>query len=259
MIKQVFDNLKSRNLTGFIPYIVGGYPDNKVFAESLEQLDILGADMIEIGVPFSDPIAEGKVIEKAHHESIKQNFKISELLSLITKFKKKSNTPIILMGYTNSFIQPSIGEFCKNAKSSGVDGFLIVDLPNTESSIFSTIHQHNLETIQLIAPTSSEENIMYGLKNNPSIIYYITQRGVTGLSNIDMNEVSEKINFLRSITDIPVITGFGIKSETQVNQFKNLTDGIVIGSGIVEKLSVTNPNKKLQVYLKPIIEAIKNE
>ena len=187
MINKTFRSFQQNKSTGFIPYIVGGHPNESIFLQSLNLLDQMGADMIEVGVPFSDPIAEGKTIEQAHHYSLQNNFKIDELLSIIQNFRKHSKTPIILMGYTNSFIQPSIDNFCKNAKDVGINGFLIVDLPYSETEIINTIHKHSLETIQLIAPTSSKENIELGLSNNPSLIYYITQRGVTGLSNINMS------------------------------------------------------------------------
>ena len=258
MINKTFRSFQQNKSTGFIPYIVGGHPDNSTFLQSLNLLDQMGADMIEVGVPFSDPIAEGKTIERAHHYSLQNNFKIDELLSIIQNFRKHSKTPIILMGYTNSFIQPSIDNFCKNAKDVGINGFLIVDLPYSETEIINTIHKHSLETIQLIAPTSTKENIELGLSNNPSLIYYITQRGVTGLSNINMSEVKTKIDELRAITNTPIITGFGIKSENQAQQFKDYSEGIVIGSAIVEKLSGPDPIDNLQIYLEPIIKAIKN-
>ena len=132
MIVDVFKNFQKNNKTGFIPYLVAGYPNNKVFEEALYLLDDLGSDMIEIGIPFSDPIAEGKTIEYAHHKSLENGFNYDDLFKITRKFKDKSNTPIIAMGYTNSFINPSPEDFSKNLELANFDGILVVDLPYQE-------------------------------------------------------------------------------------------------------------------------------
>ena len=200
MIVDVFKNFQKNNKTGFIPYLVAGYPNNKVFEEALYLLDDLGSDMIEIGIPFSDPIAEGKTIEYAHHKSLENGFNYDDLFKITRKFKNKSNTPIIAMGYTNSFINPSPEEFSKNLELANFDGILVVDLPYQEKEILECYKKNNLEFIQLIAPTSKNKTISESIKNDPSLIYYITQRGVTGLNNIDFSEVILKLKNIRTIT-----------------------------------------------------------
>ncbi len=259
MIVDVFKNFQKNNKTGFIPYLVAGYPNNKVFEEALYLLDDLGSDMIEIGIPFSDPIAEGKTIEYAHHKSLENGFNYDDLFKITRKFKDNSNTPIIAMGYANSFINPSPEDFSKNLELANFDGILVVDLPYQEKEILECYKKNNLEFIQLIAPTSKNKTISESIKNNPSLIYYITQRGVTGLNNIDFSEVILKLKNIRTITDTPMITGFGIRNPDQVRRFKEYTDGIVVGSFLIEKFLSSNPLREISDSIKPLINELKNE
>tara|TARA_B100000674_G_C37652016_1_gene828393 strand:+ start:9 stop:788 length:780 start_codon:yes stop_codon:yes gene_type:complete len=259
MIADLFSNFQKNNRTGFIPYLVAGYPNNKLFEETLYLLDELGSDLIEIGIPFSDPIAEGKTIEYAHHKSLESGFNYEDLFKITREFKEKSNTPVIAMGYTNSFINPSPKEFSKKLKLAKFDGILVVDLPYQEKEILDYYKHANLEFIQLIAPTSKNKTIIESVKNEPSLIYYITQRGVTGLNNIDFSEAIIKLKNIRKITDTPIITGFGIREPEQVRKFKNYTDGIVVGSFLIEKFSSSNSIREISNSIKPLIDELKNE
>ena len=259
MISDRFKELRKHNFTGFVPYLVANYPNKDIFDEALVTLSNMGADLIEIGIPFTDPIAEGKTIESAHHTSLKNGFNLTNFFNQIKSFKTRFDTHIVAMGYANSFLNPSIEEVSKKSRDAGFDGFLIVDMPYEETDTFKSIKDHDLEFIQLVAPTSTPENIKKGLGNNPSLIYYITQRGVTGANNLDLKEVQNNLKDLQKITDVPIITGFGIKSSKHVNAFKDYTDGIVIGSALIECLEDTNPIKSMRDFLAPILEELKNE
>ena len=257
MIKNKFINLSRTNKTGFIPYLVAGHPNNKVFSEALYMLAELGADLIEIGIPFSDPIAEGKIIENAHHNTLDQGFILEETCEIVQDFKKQFNTPVIAMGYTNSFINPNSEDVSKLLANHGFNGVLIVDLPSSETKIIKSFQIQNLEIIQLVAPTTKETSIKNYLLTEPALIYYITQRGITGASNLNIKEISTKLCALKALTETPVVTGFGIKTVEHVKELKPFTDGIVIGSPIVEKIANDLTLKELNNYLKPLVDAIK--
>ena len=247
------------NKTAFIPYLVAGHTNNEVFTAALQLLDDLGADLIEIGIPFTDPIAEGKIIESAHHHALKNNFKLDDLCKIVNKFRSNSDTPVIAMGYTNSFINPSSNQVAKKLSENGFNGVLIVDLPASETSIIHSFKDEGLEIIQLIAPTTQLNLIESFLDNDPALIYYITQRGITGSNNLNLTEISQKLNSLKNLTNKPVVTGFGIKTEKDINDLKGLSDGIVIGSPIVEKINADPSLIELKKYVEPIVKAIKNE
>ena len=257
MINRTFENIKTNKLTGFVPYIVAHYPNRDIFKEALTLLADLNADVIEIGIPFTDPIAEGKIIENAHHKVLEDNFNISNLLDDVKDFKTKYDIPLIAMGYTNSFINPDQESFCQNAKNSGFDGFLIVDMPYVEHEMIDIIKKNNLEFVQLLAPTSTDQTIINCLANEPAMVYYITQRGVTGSGNLDYAEITENLKVIRNQINVPLVTGFGIRTTEHVKQFKSFTDGIVIGSSIVDILSNSNPITRLENYISPIIKEIK--
>ena len=245
------------NQTAFIPYLVAGHTSNEVFSAALRFLSDVGADLIEIGIPFTDPIAEGKIIESAHHYALKHNFVLDDICQIVKDFKTYSDTPVIAMGYTNSFINPSSEHIASKLSECGFNGVLIVDLPASEKSIINSFKDKQLNFVQLIAPTTELSLIEDYLENDPALIYYITQRGITGSNNLNLVEISEKLGEIKKLSNKPVVTGFGIKTVEDVENLKTLTDGIVIGSPIVEKISLDPSLTELKKYVEPIVEAIK--
>ena len=245
------------NQTAFIPYLVAGHTSNEVFSAALRLLSDVGADLIEIGIPFTDPIAEGKIIESAHHHALKNNFVLDDICQIVKDFKTYSDTPVIAMGYTNSFINPSSEHIASKLFECGFNGVLIVDLPASEKSIINAFKDKQLNFVQLIAPTTELSLIEDYLENDPALIYYITQRGITGSNNLNLVEITEKLGEIKKLSNKPVVTGFGIKTVEDVENLKTLTDGIVIGSPIVEKISLDPSLTELKKYVEPIVEAIK--
>jgi len=245
------------NQTAFIPYLVAGHTSNEVFSTALRFLSDVGADLIEIGIPFTDPIAEGKIIESAHHHALKHNFVLDDICQIVKEFKTYSDTPVIAMGYTNSFINPSSEHIATKLSECGFNGVLIVDLPASEKSIINSFKDKQLNFIQLIAPTTELSLIEEYLENDPDLIYYITQRGITGSNNLNLVEISEKLGEIKKLSNKPVVTGFGIKTVEDVENLKTLTNGIVIGSPIVEKISLDPSLTELKKYVEPIVKAIK--
>ena len=245
------------NQTAFIPYLVAGHTSNEVFSTALRFLSDVGADLIEIGIPFTDPIAEGKIIESAHHHALKNNFFLDDVCQIVKEFKTYSDTPVIAMGYTNSFINPSSEHIATKLSECGFNGVLIVDLPASEKSIINSFKDKQLNFVQLIAPTTELSLIEDYLENDPALIYYITQRGITGSNNLNLVEISEKLGEIKKLSNKQVVTGFGIKTVQDVENLKTLTDGIVIGSPIVEKISLDPSLTELKKYVEPIVKAIK--
>ena len=245
------------NQTAFIPYLVAGHTSNEVFSAALRLLSDVGADLIEIGIPFTDPIAEGKIIESAHHHALKHKFVLDDICRIVKEFKTYSDTPVIAMGYTNSFINPSSEHIASKLSECGFNGVLIVDLPASEKSIINSFKDKQLNFVQLIAPTTELSLIEDYLENDPALIYYITQRGITGSNNLNLVEISEKLGEIKKLSNKQVVTGFGIKTVQDVENLKTLTDGIVIGSPIVEKISLDPSLTELKKYIEPIVEAIK--
>ena len=177
------------NQTAFIPYLVAGHTSNEVFSKALRLLSDVKADLIEIGIPFTDPIAEGKIIESAHHHALKHNFVLDDICQIVKEFKTYSDTPVIAMGYTNSFINPSSEHIASKLSECGFNGVLIVDLPASEKSIINAFKDKQLNFVQLIAPTTELSLIEDYLENDPAFIYYITQRGITGSNNLNPVEI----------------------------------------------------------------------
>ena len=245
------------NQTAFIPYLVAGHTSNEVFSAALRLLSDVGADLIEIGIPFTDPIAEGKIIESAHHHALKHKFVLDDICRIVKEFKTYSDTPVIAMGYTNSFINPSSEHIASKLSECGFNGVLIVDLPASEKSIINSFKDKQLNFVQLIAPTTELSLIEDYLENDPALIYYITQRGITGSNNLNLVEISEKLGEVKKLSNKQVVTGFGIKTIEDVENLKTLTDGIVIGSPIVEKISLDPSLTELKKYVEPIVKAIK--
>ena len=243
--------------TAFIPYLVAGHTSNEVFSAALRLLSDVGADLIEIGIPFTDPIAEGKIIESAHHHALKHNFVLDDICQIVKEFKTYSDTPVIAMGYTNSFINPSSEQIASKLSECGFNGVLIVDLPASEKLIINAFKDKQLNFVQLIAPTTELSLIEDYLENDPALIYYITQRGITGSNNLNLVEISEKLGEIKKLSNKPVVTGFGIKTVEDVENLKTLTNGIVIGSPIVEKISLDPSLTELKKYVEPIVKAIK--
>ena len=257
MIKAVFKKFIASEETGFVPYIVAGHPTNEIFKQALHKLDELGADLIEIGIPFTDPIAEGKTIEKAHHDVLKNDFSLNQICEITKEFKKRTKTPIIAMGYTNSFINPSANAVANLLSKSGFSGVLIVDLPTTETDILKTFKQADLEIISLVAPTTRLNSNKKTLIKHADLIYYITQRGITGANNLNNEEILDKISEIRNITDTPIITGFGINSVEHIHKLKNYVDGIVVGSSIVKCIEEDYSLASLIEYVKPLSKSTK--
>ncbi len=258
-IEKKLKELSQDNQKAFVGYIVAGDPDLETSLELMHLSVDSGVDILEIGVPFTDPIAEGPTIQQAHDRSLENETNLQKIIDLICKFREKdTNTPIILMGYINNFLMYK--DLINRSHELGVDGVLVVDIPGELSLEDYGIDNQDLDIISLVSPTTSKERVKEIVKNSTGFIYYVTLRGVTGSSNLDGNEIEQNIKYIKSISSIPVMAGFGIKNSDDAKLLSSFSDGIVIGSSIVELIYKNSENKdfhEVSDYISNMKDAIR--
>jgi tryptophan synthase alpha chain len=250
--------LKNTNQKALVAYLVAGDPDLDTTLEIMHLFVKSGVDVIEIGVPFTDPIAEGPTIQRAHDRALKNDVSLKMILDTVKKFRTvDKETPIVLMGYLNTFI--SHIDMVKSADSNSVDSILVVDVPGELNLETYGISNPNINTISLISPTTKEERVESIAKNSTGFIYYVNLRGVTGSSNLNIDEIQKNIARIQQYTDLPTMAGFGIKSIEDAKTLAAYSDGIVIGSSIVEMIdeeSLTKEFGRIGKYLREMKTAI---
>ena len=250
--------LKNSNQKALVAYLVAGDPDLDTTLELMHLFVESGVDVIEIGVPFTDPIAEGPTIQRAHDRALKNDISLKMILDLVKKFRTvDQETPIVLMGYLNTFI--SHIDLVKSADSNSVDSILVVDVPGELNLETYGISNPNINTISLISPTTKEDRVESIAKNSTGFIYYVNLRGVTGSSNLNIDEIQKNIARIQQYTDLPTMAGFGIKSIEDAKTLAACSDGIVIGSSIVEMIdeeSTTKEFVRISKYLREMKTAI---
>ena len=248
IIGSTFEELKNNNSRALVTYTVAGDPDLKESEKIIENIISSGADIIEIGVPFSDPMSEGPVIQLSHERSLKNKTSLEEILKLSKRLKKKFNkTPIVLMGYFNTFINSLEiakgnhdinDDICKELKNHGVDGLIIVDLPFEESEeIYNKLTEFDIDLIRLISPTTNDLRINEILSNSSGFIYYVSLKGITGAEIDSFNALKERVESIKKSSRIPVVVGFGIKDKKTAKKMSAFSDGVVVGSAIVDIIS----------------------
>lgn len=248
IIGSTFEELKNNNSKALVTYTVAGDPDLKESEKIIENIISSGADIIEIGVPFSDPMSEGPVIQLSHERSLKNKTSLEEILKLSKRLKKKFNkTPIVLMGYFNTFINSLEiakgnhdinDDICRELKNHGVDGLIIVDLPFEESEeIYNKLTEFDIDLIRLISPTTNDLRINEILSNSSGFIYYVSLKGITGAEIDSFNALKERVESIKKSSRIPVVIGFGIKDKKTAKKMSVFSDGVVVGSAIVDIIS----------------------
>lgn len=227
-----------------ITFITAGDPSLKVTEKLIYEMEKAGADIIELGVPFSDPLADGPVIQEAHIRALKSGTTVAKVLSLVSKVRKRSEIPLVLMISYNLIVSYGISEFIKGAKRAGVDGLIVPDLPMEESSDLRNLsEQVRIDLIQLIAPTSTDDRIKAAAQESTGFIYLISLLGITGTREKLPSTVADGIRKIRQYTKKPVAVGFGISKPKHVKEIVKLADGVIVGSAIVD-LIAKNLNKK---------------
>ncbi len=245
-IDKKFFDLKKQNKKALACFVTSCDPNFELSEKIICSLPNFGADIIEVGIPFSDPMADGPTIQRSSLRAIKSKSNISKTFEIIKSFRKKDKTtPIILMGYFNPIFQFGLNSFFSQGEIVGVDGIIIVDLPPEEDSLIKEQTQkNNIYNIRLIAPTTSGERIKRISNSSRGFLYYVSIMGITGTKKPSINSVKKSVNLIKKITSLPILVGFGINNHDQVKQLNKFSDGCVVGSAII-KIVESATKKKL--------------
>ena len=233
-IDHKFQELRARGASAFMPYLCAGDPTPELTAKLLLTLEEAGADLIELGVPFSDPIADGPTIQRASERALTHGISLQQILEMVKSLRKKTEIPIALMSYYNPIFRMGEEAFCKAAQDAGVDGVIVPDLPPEEAQqLLEVAPRYNLATVFLVAPTSPPERMQLIASVSTGFVYCVSLTGVTGARAILSDEVAPMIAELRKHTDKPISVGFGVSTPEQATQVAQIADGVIVGSAIV--------------------------
>lgn len=237
-IQSTFATLKQHNKKALIPYITAGDPHPKHTVTLMHALVKSGADMIELGVPFSDPMADGPVIQRASERALVHKVGLRHVLEMVQAFRTAdTKTPVILMGYANPIEAMGVDSFAKRASDAGVDGVLTVDYPPEESTDFiKSLQAHNVDSIFLLSPTTEPARIHLIVNQASGFLYYVSLKGVTGAANLDIDNVTERVAEIRTLTNLPIGVGFGVRDAETAKNVAKIADAVVVGSRMVQAI-----------------------
>ena len=257
LTKRLAD-LKKQNKKALVAYLVAGDPDIESTLQLMNLFVESGVDVLEIGVPFTDPIAEGPIIQKAHDRALEKNISLTAIFEMVQRFRETDDTtPIVLMGYLNTFL--SHKKIIEENKKDSVDSILVVDIPGELNLADYGIKNQNINTISLISPTTNKDRIKSIANNSTGFVYYVTLRGVTGASNLNIDEITENIEEIKKYASVPTLAGFGIKSPDDARLLSSCSDGVIIGSSIVQMIEVSSQSKefdRIGQYISELKQAI---
>lgn len=257
LTKRLTD-LKKQNKKALVAYLVAGDPDIETTLQLMQLFIESGVDVIEIGVPFTDPIAEGPIIQKAHDRALAKDISLTSIFEMVQKFREiDNNTPIVLMGYLNTFL--SHKNLIEENKKDSIDSILVVDIPGELNLADYGIKNQNINTISLISPTTNKDRIKSIAKNSTGFVYYVTLRGVTGASNLNIDEITNNIEEIKKYASVPTLAGFGIKSPEDAKLLSSCSDGVIVGSSIVKMIEENSQTKefdRIGQYISELKQAI---
>jgi tryptophan synthase alpha chain len=260
-IQGRFAALAKAKRKALIPYITAGDPHPSLTVPLLHGLVEAGADIIELGVPFSDPMADGPVVQRSGERALKHGVGLTDVLRLVTEFRKTDReTPLVLMGYANPIEAMGTSKLLQAAKTAGVDGLIVVDYPPEECADFAQAAKaHDIDPIFLLAPTSTDKRIHDVARCGSGYLYYVSLRGVTGAAHLDLSDVAARIPKIRAATKLPIGVGFGIRDAESARRVAETADAVVIGSRIIQEIEAGSAEQavaRVKAFLRPIREAL---
>ncbi|WP_323773253.1 tryptophan synthase subunit alpha [Alcanivorax sp.] len=238
-IESCFQRLDGQNRKALIPFVTAGDPVKDVTVPLMHAMVDAGADIIELGVPFSDPMADGPVIQLACERALAHNTSTRDVLAMVKTFREtNTQTPVVLMGYLNPVEVMGYETFAKAAADAGVDGVLLVDLPPEEAlDVKPLMDAHGLDMIFLVAPTTSDARIKLIGEAGSGYLYYVSLKGVTGSATLNVDEVASRVETIRNLAQLPIGVGFGIKDAESAQAVSRVADGVVVGSALVNQIA----------------------
>lgn len=253
-IEKKFKQLRTANKKAFIVFITAGYPSLTVTEKLILEFERIGVDIVELGVPFSDPMADGPIIQEASKKALEEKVHLSDILRLVKKCRRFTEIPICLMTYYNPVFCFGEEKFAREARTSGVDAVIVPDLPPEEAhSFIKYASRNNLDTIFFLAPTSTSQRIKLVSRASKGFIYYVSLTGVTGVREKLPSGITEQIKLIKKNTVKPVCVGFGVSNPKQVRQINKVADGVIVGSAVVRiiKENIGKPNlvKKVSRFI----------
>ena len=258
-IENAFKNLKQQGKKGFIPFITAGDPDLATTEELLVVLANSGATLIELGVPFSDPMADGPVIQRASERALKHGFGLQEILDTVAHARKQIDIPIILFSYYNPLLQFGLKRVAKAAKEAGIDGVLVTDLTPEESGEFEAeLRANGLDIIFLIAPTSTDERLKIVAQRASGFVYAVSRAGVTGAQSTVSAEAEKLVERMRRFSELPISVGFGISTAEQVRDVNRYADAVVVGSAIVAEMERGGSDPELATAIRKFLTGLQD-
>ena len=260
-IADTFAKLAQRGGKALIPFVTAGDPDPKLTVPVMHALAQAGADVIELGVPFSDPMADGPVIQRSSERALKHGVSLKDVLGYITEFRKKDRaTPVVVFGYANPIEAMGVERFADAAKAAGADGVLVVDYPPEEAQpLVTLLDARGIDTIFLLSPTTTDQRLGQVAKLGRGYLYYVSLRGVTGAAHIDLADVAARVKHVRGFAKLPVGVGFGIRDAQGARAIGAVADAVVIGSALIQEIEKAPRDKvteRIGAFLGPIREAL---
>ena len=245
-IEKKFEQLKELKKKAFIAFLTAGDPTLKVTEDFVLAFERCGADIVELGVPFSDPLADGPTIQAASQRALKKGVTLKKVFSLVSRIRKKSQIPIALMTYYNPVLHFGEENFGRTAKRCGVDGVIVPDLPLEEAScLVKTARKNNFATVFFLSPTTSKERVKAIVKASSGFIYYVSLTGVTGARRLLPEDIRANVLYAKRQTKKPVCVGFGVSTPIQIKSIAKIADGVIVGSAIVREIQKNTGRKDL--------------
>ncbi|MBV9790499.1 MAG: tryptophan synthase subunit alpha [Chloroflexi bacterium] len=254
-IRSTWEHLAATQRRALILYLTIGFPERESALELVPRLIAAGADMVELGVPFSDPLADGPSVQRATERALKNGVNVRYCLETVRQLRAREvNAPLMFMGYLNPMLQYGLERFCADAQAAGLDGLIVPDLPPEESGeLYAACQAHDIDLIQLLAPTSTKERIGHVIEQASGFIYCVALTGVTGARSELRTDLPAFLSRVRSQTETPLALGFGISQPEHARQVAQIADGVVVGSAL---LNVVEQGQDLEAYVRSLREAI---
>jgi tryptophan synthase alpha chain len=261
-IDRRFEELRGRREKGFIAYITAGDPNFRDTTDIVLRLEDAGADIVELGIPFSDPLADGRVNQMAAMRALSGGASVNGVLKCVAQIRKRSEVPLLFFSYLNPLLANGFDHVSRAARDAGVDGFLVLDLPVEESAPYvAALKRHRLNNICLVTPTSSAERIRDIVRSSSGFVYCVSREGVTGMQKKLEHAATDLVNRTRRYTSLPLALGFGIATPDQAKAAARLADAVVIGSAIVDRFATAPHNAtgrgKAASWVKTLVKAVK--